>query len=291
MNAFITYLLSPAVLVTVLAYCVTFVLRHRLYIYASTYRQKFGSVVHVFVIQNLEIIDLDIPLHLEISTVNNPGQIQRISMQCGKRGPLEQWRTASDPPASLGFEPDGMQRWTRVSYGMSALDTWRIACVTNDDAKEVRLVIRGWDLRRKCARWWVPTFQRGGVRITSQMEDINNLYTRPVQWIAWILIGLVVVGYFYVVAGLASIVPSAGMPFLLRQVARYIAGVSYPIRPSLDFVILGGLVVLGVLARRLVMRSHWQDVSLGYLGDPFLHQIIGDPLELPPGQHSHTENY
>jgi hypothetical protein len=59
---------------------------------------------------------------------------------------------------------------------------------------------------------------------------------------------------------------------------EYVASISYPIKPGLDLVILGALLALSVAARKLVMRQHWQDVSLGYLGDPFLHHIIGDPL-------------
>ena len=283
MNGLWTYLLSPAVLVTVLAYCVTFVLRHRLYVYAATYRPRRGEVVHVFVVQNLEIIDLDIPLQVQVSTVNNAGDIREIRMHSGKRGPQNWDARSSDSrepkrldPRFGGFEAAGVQRFVRVSNGISALDTWRIECITNEDAKEVRLVLRGWDISRRCERWWVPTFQRGGVHITSRAEDVNNLYTRPVRWIAWVMIALMVVGYLYAIGGLAGITPGDQLPPPFPTITRYVASVSYPFSASLDLGILGVLIVLGILARRLVMRSHWQDVSLGYLGDPFLHQIVGD---------------
>ena len=92
------------------------------------------------------------------------------------------------------------------------------------------------------------------------------------------MIGLMAFSYAYLVTGCSQIGVDERLPFVLRAIGNYIASVSYPSIWGMDLGILAVLIGLAVLARRLVMRNHWQDISLGYLGDPLLHEIAGDPL-------------
>ena len=273
--------ISPALLLIFALYIVQFLLRHRLYLYATVGRvesiERASVGEHVFVIQNVEDVDLSAAFRLAISTTNNAGRIQSVEIFSGKQG-----------PANWEFKSDGVERWSLVVLGMPANDTWKIVVQTNGEAECVRLNVRGWDLRRKETRWWFPTFALEGITITSRSAAVQRELSRPARGVAWMCLAMLLLIYRMTVIGLSRLSAStAGHWWPIGPWIQRVREIAMPWDRQVDMGIMFVLLILGVLGTLMTVRTWWLPIPLGYLGDPYWTSVFArySPLsmrEQPP---------
>lgn len=243
----------------------TILLRHRIYLYATgvPVGATEGTLRHVFVLQNMEPNDLQVPFQIQVSTVNGAGHIKSVRLYCGRQGPFGQV-----------FEESGHERHVLTSPDFSALETWKVVCETNEDAEEIRLILAGWDLRRRIRRWWAPAIPQGGLRITSRRGEPTRAYSREPETIFWVAVLMLVVGYVAAVRLGAGVEPPTGWVWPFQQIVDYWYGLGAKWRPGLDWPILAALLVLGWIVRRIADRGHWREVALGYLEDKHWRSLL-----------------
>lgn len=264
------------VVVTLFGYLLTFLLRHRLYLLArASDAVPSGDPIHlvrqhVFIIQNLEDTDLTTPLQISVGVSDNAGRIENVRLYCGKQGPL-----------NAEFKEEGLERRVLVVRGMAALDTWKVVCETNDEAEQVRLGIKGWDLRRGVARWWIPTFPRGGVTIRSNPGSVSFIWLRSARRILSAAILLMLLSYSVAVAWLANLRPLGNHWPPFRAISEYLHALAPEWRPVYDWSTLGGLILVGIIVGVLIAKERYYELSTGVLGNEYLKGLFEKPGDRP----------
>lgn len=266
--------LNPIWLLFGFGFLLTYLLRHRLYLYAMAGEPRGGKREHIFILQNLEDVDLGVQLELALSTTSDAGRIRKITLYAGKQGPPE--RT---------FTPAGRERRALTVLGMAALDTWKIVCKTDDEAERVRLVVRGWDVRRNQPRSWLPAISGNGISITSTAAGVQRELTRPANRVAWLCLAMVLLVYSSVTHWLSHIAPVV-VPFaIMRRLSAHIVSLIPPLDWRVDAPILLALLVIGGLGVLTTMRRAGIPIPLGYLGDKRLDAVFrefgeaSDPIQ------------
>lgn len=256
-----------AAIVWMIGYLLTYLLRHRLHLIATTSRRTMNAkqgrheagLEHVCVVQNLEDIDMSIPFQVQVSTLNVAGHIMDVRIVSGRRGPDQTM-----------FTKAGHERYVLTVHGMAAHDIWKIVCRTNDEAERVRFSLRGWDLKRETARWWIPTFPLGGLALTSRPSGVASEYARDAKRAGWIALALLIVGYLSLVRGLAGLKPEGSKLWPLNVVSEYVHGLFPGWQGTSDWIFLGALIFFGLLTRALIVRDRRVNVSLGYLDNEYI---------------------
>jgi hypothetical protein len=255
------------------AYVFTYLLRHRLYFYATAGRRQLGSpdrtvrapAEHVFVIQNLEDVDLGVAFKLSVSTTNNAGRITSVRLYAGKQGPVA---------GTDRFVPDGYNRFSLVVPSMPALDTWKVVCQSNDEAERMRLTLRGWDVRRNVRRSWFPVLSPRGMSITSRSAAVQRELTRPARRVAGMCLLITVLMYLWWVKVLAAGHGLKSGLAGLRAVAAYVYGLCVPLSLQVDGVVVTVLLIVGLFAVFMALQHEGLPIPLGYLGDESIEPVL-----------------
>lgn len=266
MRILVDWILQPGVVTLLVAYLFTYLLRHRLYLYAWARQSAPGKMRHVFVLQNLENVDLTVAMQLQVSTTNNVGLIRDARLECGPAGPRRR---------DFACDEQGVQRRTLTVLGMQALDTWKVVVTTNDEAGSVRLRIQGWDVRRDIPRWHVPTMARGGLSIRSHSSGAEREWTRPAK-VGVLLAGpLFLYAYVAVVSWLSNDPPAHSWPAMLSVVRSYLWSVTPRWEWKYDGFIMLVMFVVSLIALSMTALGQWRRIFTGYIGDKVVEEEVG----------------
>ncbi len=255
--------LRPVFLLLPLLLLLTYLLRHRLFLYATASRIEGGGSEHTFVIRNQESVPLDVPLKLSVSTMSNPARITSVRLHCGKQGPTQ-----------VDFRPEGHERYVLVVLGIPAMDSWKIVCRANDEAESVRLQLRGWDVKRNGPRWWFPVLSQQGQSIASRRSAVAFELSRPVTQAGIGAIVLLLLAYASAVRTLSIESAHYFDTMLIGPFMRWVWAHSPTWNWRLDAWLLGGLLASAAVTLWLNTRGRPRPVPLGYLGDEYLHEVF-----------------